>query len=311
MKFFAILLLILLSSILFAVPPSGFSALDDYLFATFSSEEGGSLSVIDLSRAGSFTTITNFSLNALPIGSPIVNGDAMYVVSSNGISVFDIIYPESTEVVSVIKSYPLAAITNFNFKSNELALYGKNGWVKYGTIDPYAPILLDDKLSSYETRVISENLITGMQKYFGRSNSTNITFFCDGARAWVSDEDKAHTNGHSKCFYSSEKYATGPMGFCQDERGFVVLACKSDGIVVFNIGTNGFDTIEKVTSLKTLGDARNVKIINNQLIVADGVNGYGIYEMDECGLLSYIKHITLLNGVAEDFEFFNIIEVEE
>lgn len=234
------------------------------------------------------------------------NGDASYEVSSNRIDVVDIFNPDSTSVICHL-SYPEDfTVTNAAFGEDKtLLLQSSDGAsASYNCEDPFSPQLLEYNESKAVTNKIK---LCDIPLSFLPSHSTNY-FYADGLSVgYIST-----TNFNSKTllsdtnivinstFYTNHNPFYAPVDCVYDTNGFLVVACRLDGLKVFSLDQNCTNFGKQVTCLKTKGDARALAVKDGIIWVADGSNGIGAYKLDEVGLITHLRQYTLLKGSAND-----------
>ncbi len=287
---------------------------DGYLYDVVLGKDKPVLTVTDTTKIGVFRELLRLDLPFSPIYSPIPYYDSLYLVSSNKFVLFDINTPEKTELISLHDLSYIAPVTNQpSFKNDILKITGKNGIFEYSLADVFSPVLTDasviDKSVAPEKRYQIPDFVKEI--YASLSCSTNAV----NAALYTNITDKScfKTDGYSvslcssddkiiSTFYSTDFFVRGPSALAFDiTNNFIIAACKNDGIKVFGIDkTDG--SINQITVMKTLGDARDLAVRDGVIYVADGVNGVGFYDIDEYGLISYKGHQTFIAGIAEEIK---------
>lgn len=275
-----------------------------YALKTSDAEGGDRLEVIDTSWRGRFKKIAELLLSDAPVDSPKQFADALYLPLTNRIHVVDIFTPTKPDYLCRLEPPFPGNITNCTVTHWNATLHvsGDKGSCVYDLEDPYSPILKSITLAtnlveeSFPLRFHSPPL--SFSKYFPQDSYTNLYFYTKGLQAGICLKGGRHSETNLETFFTAKTLVGVPQSVAFDERGFVVLACRADGIRVFRIGTNEVNKVSEVTTIKTGGDARDVLLHEGIIHVADGVKGLATFALDEYGLLTRLPGCTILHGNA-------------
>ncbi len=255
------------------------------------------LTVSDISEKGKFKKLSSLLYSEKSDFDFLFNFDSLYLSSSNSVVLFNTINPHKLERLCTIPYVDLIApLTNSPVvDNNNLFLYSDKGTLKYSLDDIFSPVLIKSELNYSITNFYEQSdkmylpLMYSMPPY---SLSTNSYIYIDTTGCIYND------GINDNRFFSTNSFESTPSGFTLTDTGFVVVACKSDGIRIFKFDESYTNKLIQVTTRKTLGDARDVAYLNGRIYVADGVNGIGFYDIDSYGLITYKGHHTLISGSA-------------
>lgn len=235
------------------------------------------------------------------------NGDASYDVTSQRVDVIDS-YESVSNATFCHLSYPDGFIvTNATFDNSafKLNLYGSQGCqLSIDCVDPFSPQISDYKGDANATNSI---ILCDINLSSLPLNSTNY-YYADGRSVgYVSTTNNptnillADTNILIRgIFYTNHNPISSPVECVYDTNGFLVVACRTDGLKIFSANPQDPNFGKEITCYKTKGDARAIAIKNGIIWLAEGSNGIGAYKLDEVGLISHLRQYTLLRGSAND-----------
>ena len=317
--------------------PSGVATHAGYAYAITAASNGCRIAIVDLSVRGVFRPAAEIPCGAASCGDPAVSGDVLFVPFADRVELYDVCNPEAPSHICHLDASPIVPLRSIAEEGAELVLDGAGGRLVFDVEDPFSPVpraaqgllapaaapmrpAASGNLVVYArpcaTNPAAGEFVSARICADGEAETlatlpsprpcvrlspgpaTNVFLFADGVRAGLLGIDADGRLSDLGAFFETNAFASAPLSVAFDPRGLAVVACRSDGIRVFSLGTNAPSTTLEVTCRQTQGDARDVRVSGDLVGVADGTRGIGLYRIDDVGLISPVGDYALAEGSA-------------